>query len=412
MMKSIKTFVVTGVALYALQVSLAVTAQPTLSDPGKSAIAQIAVAATNRGDVPGVVTLIANRDGVIYQGAAGKQDVGRNVAMPPDAIFRIASMTKPVTSVAIMMLLDAGKLNLDDPVTKYLPEFEGRPVVTKFNPADATYETRPAKSVMTIRHLMEHTSGLGYSFTDPTIKRITDVTKKNDPDLPLMQDPGTKWLYSSSTRVLGWIVEKISGEKLDVFLQRQIFDPLKMVDTSYAVPANKVSRVVTMHNRTAGKLVETANAPDQSVAPRGDGGLYSTVQDYSMFVRMFLNGGTLNGVRFLSAKSLQLMVEDPPSGIIMQTQPDADPVRTRPFPIGAGKDKFGLGFQITAADPQYAQFRSPGTLSWGGLNNTHFWIDPKRQIAGIVMMQVLPFYDEASMGVLRGIEAAVYKHLN
>ena len=410
-MQAIVNNILVGSALLAFQVSTAVVAQPVISEAGKAAIAQIATNATNRGDVPGVVTLIVNRAGVIYQSSAGKQDVGRGIAMPPDAIFRIASMTKPVTSAAIMMLMEAGKLNLDDPVSKYLPEYAARPVITKFNPADASYATRPAKSEMTIRHLMEHTSGLGYGFTDPMIKRIVDVTKKTEPELPLAQDPGTKWQYSASTRVLGWIVEKVSGEKLDAFLQNQIFAPLKMVDTGYAVPSGKLSRVVTVHSRTGGKLTETPNGLTQESPVRGDGGLYSTAQDYSRFVRMFLNGGTLDGAKILSAKSVQMMSENPANSIVIQTQPDADPARTRPFPIGEGKDKFGLGFQITAADPRYAQFRSPGSLSWGGINNTHFWIDPKRQIAGIVMMQVLPFYDEASVGVLRGIEEVVYKNL-
>jgi CubicO group peptidase (beta-lactamase class C family) len=409
-----RTFVM-ALALYAANASFAIAtvnaANPMLTDAGKAGIAKVTTAATERGDVPGVVTVIVNRDGVLYEGAAGKQDAARGVAMPPNAIFRIASMTKPVTSVAIMMLVDAGKVKLDDPVSKYLPEFKGRPVMTKFNAADATYETRPAKREITIRHLITHTSGFGYAFTDPTIKKIVDTTKKTEPELPLMQDPGVKWQYSASTRVLGWVVEKVSGEKLDVFLQKQIFEPLKMTDTAHAVPAAKVSRVVTIHGRKNGKLTESPNDPKQEFPVRGDGGLYSTAQDYTRFVRMFLNNGTLDGAKILSAKAVQMMSENPAGGVIMQTQPDANPDRTRPFPVGAGKDKFGLGFQITAADPQYAKYRSPGSLSWGGIYNTHFWIDPKRQIAGIVLMQVLPFYDEASMGVLRGIEEVVYQHL-
>ena len=410
-MKFIGTRFIAIAAMLTAHVSLATAAQPVLSDAGKAAISQVAAAATDRGDVPGVVTMIVNRDGILYEGAAGKQDVARGVAMPPDAIFRIASMTKPVTSVAIMMLVDAGKVKLDDPVSKYLPEFKGRPVIAQFNEADATYTTRPAKREITIRHLMTHSSGLGYAFTNPTIKKIVDTTKKNEPELALLYDPGEKWTYSASTRVLGWVVEKVSGQTLDVYLQKQIFEPLKMIDTAHVVPADKVSRVVTVHSRKGGKLTEAPNDPKQESPIRGDGGLYSTARDYSQFVRMLLNGGTLNGAKILSPKAVQMMSAMPAGGPVMQTQPDANPDRTRPFPIGAGKDKFGLGFQVSAADPQYAKFRSPGSLAWGGINNTHFWIDPKKQIAGIVMMQVLPFYDEASVGVLRGIEEQVYKHL-
>jgi methyl acetate hydrolase len=386
-------------------------ALPVISDTGKSAISKVASAAVTRGEVPGVVTLIVNRGGIIYEGAEGKQDVGRGVALKPDAIFRIASMTKPVTSVAIMMLVDSGKVKLDDPVSKYLPEFKGRPVIAKFNEADATYTTRPAKREITIRHLMSHSSGLGYAFTNPTIKKIVDTTKKTEPELALLHDPGEKWTYSASTRVLGWVVEKVSGQTLDVYLRTQIFEPLKMTDTGHVVPAEKVARVVTVHSRKDGKLSEAPNDPKQESPVRGDGGLYSTAQDYGRFVRMLLNGGTLDGAKILTPKAVQMMSTMPAGGPVMQTQPDANPERTRPFPMGAGKDKFGLGFQVSAADPKYAKFRSAGSLAWGGINNTHFWIDPKRQIAGIVLMQVLPFYDDACVGVLRGIEEQIYKHL-
>lgn len=408
-MKPITTWLLAVTVLLAVRVDAA--GLPVLSDAGKAAITEVGAAATAKGDVPGVVTLIVNRDGVIYEGAQGKQDVAKGLAMKPDAIFRIASMTKPVTSVALMMLVDAGKVGLDDPVSKYLPEFKSRPVIAKFNEADASYTTRPAKREITIRHLLTHSSGLGYAFTNPTIKKIVDATKKNEPDLPLLHDPGEKWTYSAATRVVGWVVEKVSGEKLDVYLQKQIFEPLKMVDTAHVVPAAKVSRVVTVHSRKGGKLTEAPNDPKQESPVRGDGGLYSTAQDYARFVRMLLNGGTLDGAKILSPKAVQMMSAMPADGPVMQTQPDANPDRTRPFPIGAGKDKFGLGFQVSAADPQYAAFRSPGSLAWGGINNTHFWIDPKRQIAGIVLMQVLPFYDEASVGLLRGVEGQVYRHL-
>ncbi len=413
-MQTLRIYLMTALtifAMFAVSANAAAPARPLLSDAGKAEISKVTAAATERGDVPGVVTMIVNRDGVIYQGAAGKQDVARRVAMPPDAIFRIASMTKPVTSVAIMMLVDAGKVKLDDPVSKYLPDFKARPVIAKFNEADASYETRPAKREITIRHLLTHSSGLGYAFTNPTIKKIVDATKKTEPELPLLHEPGEKWTYSASTRVLGWVVEKVSGQPLDVYLRTQIFEPLKMVDTWHVVPADKVSRVVTVHSRKGGKLTEAPNDPKQESPVRGDGGLYSTAQDYSRFVRMLLNGGTLDGAKILSPKAVQMMSAMPAGGPVMQTQPDANPDRTRPFPVGAGKDKFGLGFQVSAADPKYAKFRSPGSLAWGGINNTHFWIDPKKQIAGIVMMQVLPFYDEASLGVLRGVEEVVYKHL-
>src|SRR5580700_6355290 len=203
-----------------------------LSDAGKVALSRQLSDAVNRGDTPGVVALIVDRDNVLYEGAAGKLDVAHNIAMPVDAIFAIASMTKPVTSVAIMMLLEEGKLGLDDPVSRYLTGFDNLRVITAFNEKDATYETRPAKRPMTIRHLLTHTAGIGYGFSNPIEFRLTEATKKDESELPLLNDPGDKWNYGASTRVLGMIVEKITGVPLETWFQQHIFRPLGMVDTS------------------------------------------------------------------------------------------------------------------------------------------------------------------------------------
>ena len=389
-------------------------AAPVLSDAGKAELARYSGDAVGRGAMPGVVTLVLNRDGILYENASGKLDVARKSELYMDAIFRIASMTKPITTTAVMMLVDEGKVKLDDPVAKYLPAFENRPVIDKFNKGDASYSTRPAKRPITIRHLLSHTSGLGYAFSDPTVLQIVNATMKAEPDLPLLQDPGDKWTYSAATRVAGFVVEKVSGQPLDVFLRTRIFEPLKMLDTAHVVPASKVARVITVHSRKSGQggtLSEAPNEPVQESVVRGDGGLYSTARDYSRFLRMLLNGGTLDGAKILSPQSVALMGQNQIGDIFVQTQPDALPERTKPFPIGAGKDKFGLGFQIQAADPQYAKYRSPGSLSWAGINNTHFWIDPKRQVAAIVLMQVLPFYDDDAIKVLRDIEEIVYRNL-
>jgi methyl acetate hydrolase len=370
--------------------------------------------AVGRGDTPGVVALVVGREGVLYEGAAGKLDVARNVAMPVNAIFSIVSMTKPVTSVAIMMLFEEGKLKLDDPVSKYLTGFNNLRVITKFNQKDATYETRPAKRPMTIRHLLTHTSGIGYRFSNPIENRLTEATKKGEWELPLLSDPGDKWTYGASTRVLGMIVEKITGMPLEAYYQQRIFKPLGMVDTSYAVPAAKQSRVPTQHSRVNGLLQEQPPAaiPSTPTAPfRGDVGLYSTVQDYGKFVRMLLNGGRLGSAKILSENSVKMMGENNIGSIFVELQPDADKLRTRSFPLGAGRDKFGLGFQIASSDPQYAGFRSPGSMSWAGIYNTEFWIDPVKHIGGVQMMQVLPFYDDGAIRTLRDFEGLVYQNL-
>jgi CubicO group peptidase (beta-lactamase class C family) len=384
------------------------------SDAGKAALSKQMDDAVSRGDTPGVVEIVVDREGVLYEGAAGKFDVGKNVPMPTNAIFVIASMTKPVTSVAIMMLLEQGKLKLDDPVSKYLTGYDDLQVITKFNDADATYETRPAKTKMTIRHLLSHTSGIGYGFTNPIENKLTAKTKKGEWELPLLDDPGTKWNYSASTRVLGFIVEKVTGEGLESWYQQHIFKPLGMVDTSFAVAADKQSRIPTNHSRFTGTMVEAARTPVPSTpAPpyRGDGGLYSTVEDYARFVRMLLNDGTLGSAKILTPASVKLMGQNAIGAIFVERQPDADKQRTKPFPLGAGKDKFGLGFQIASNDPAMAKFRSPGSLSWAGIFNTEFWIDPVKHIGAVQMMQVLPFYDDGAIRTLRDFEELVYKNL-
>ncbi len=382
------------------------------TDAWRSDISQQLAAAVGRGDTPSVVALVVNRDHVLYEGAFGKFDVARNVAMPVNAIFQIASMTKPVTSVAIMMLLEEGKLKLDDPVSKYLSGYDNLRVITTFNEQDATYDTRPARRTMTIRHLLTHTSGIGYAFTSPIEYRLTQATKKSEWELPLLSDPGDKWNYSASTRVLGFIVEKVTGTPLETWYQEHIFKPLGMVDTSYAVAADKQSRVPTSHSRFTGTMVEQPRTPIPSTpAPpfRGDGGLYSTAQDYGKFVRMLLNGGRLGPVKILSERSVKMMGENNIGTIFVEQQPDADKGRTKPFPLGAGKDKFGLGFQLASNDPQYARFRSPGSMSWAGIFNTEFWVDPVKHIGAVQMMQVLPFYDDGAIRTLRDFEELVYR---
>jgi methyl acetate hydrolase len=287
-------------------------------------------------------------------------------------------------------------------------------VISKFNPADATYETRPAKTVMTIKHLLAHTSGIGYSFTNPIEYALVAKTNKGEWELPLLDDPGTKFNYSASTRVLGFIVEKVTGSPLEPWYQEHIFAPLGMVDTSWAVAADKQARLAPQFTRANGRMepLPKATVPTTPTAPfRGDGGLYSTVDDYSKFVRMLLNEGTLGSAKILSPASVALMGQNAMGSIFVELQPDANTQRTKPFPLGAGKDKFGLGFQIAADDPAVKGFRSPGSLSWAGIFNTEFWVDPVRKIGAVHMMQLLPFYDDGAIRALRGFEETVYREL-
>ena len=386
------------------------SAAPSLPSEGATALTTFLKSATDRGDVPGVAVAVVDKNGVLYNEAFGTSSTLKNTPMAKDTIFNMASMTKPVTSAAIMMLVDERKLTLDDDVAKYLPKWKDPLVISKFNEADATYETRPAKRPITIRHLLTHTSGIGYGFSSPMLAKIIEKTKKNELDLPLLFDPGESWAYGASTRVLGHVVEAVSGQKIDVFLQARILGPLGMNDTSYLVPAAKYPRVVAVNARNAGGKFEERPMPATLPATvQGDGGLYGTAGDYGLFLRMLLNRGTLNGKRILSEQSVKTMLEPSTGAVVVKEQQSSNPSLSRNFPVGAGKDKWGLGFQL-AAD-KLPNRRSPGSGTWAGIFNTHFFIDPSREVGVIVMMQTLPFYDEASMKVYAGVEEAVYKNL-
>jgi CubicO group peptidase (beta-lactamase class C family) len=261
---------------------------------------------------------------------------------------------------------------------------------------------------------LTHTSGIGYGFSSPIVARLQEGNEKAEWELPLLHDPGERWTYSASTRVLGLVVEKISGESLESYFQEHIFVPLGMVDTSFAVPAAKQSRVITVYTHAEGQFQQQVGGtvPSTPTPPfRGDGGLYSTAHDYGRFMQMLLNRGRLGNVKILSANSVAQMSRNQIGAVFVSLQPAADATFTRPFPLGAGRDKFGLGFQVTAPSDDGSKHRSPGSLSWAGIFNTEFWIDPKRGVGGVLLMQYLPFYDEAALRTLREFEAAVYEYL-
>jgi methyl acetate hydrolase len=386
-----------------------VSAAPTLPQQGIASISAVLTAAVDRGDIPGVVVAVVNKDGVLYHEAFGKSSTLANTPMAKDTIFNMASMTKPVTSIAIMMLADEGKLKLDDDVAKFLPKWKDPQVFVKFND-DGTIASRPAKRAMTIRHLLTHTSGIGYGFSNPTLGKMIAATKKGELDQPLLFDPGDSWAYGASTRVLGHVVEQISGQKLDAFFDDRILKPLAMHDTGYAVPPANYDRVVAVNTRGAdGKFVERPKPAKVASQVGGDGGLYGTAGDYGQFLRMLLNRGSMNGKRFLAERTVKTIFENHMGGVLVSEQQSTNPALSKNFPLGAGKDRWGLGFQLAAE--RLPNRRSPGSGTWAGINNTHFVIDTRREIGIIVMTQVLPFYDDAMMKVYAGVEEAVYKHL-
>jgi len=383
--------------------------------PGADALERVLTSAVERGDTPGLVGLVVNRDGVLFQGAAGQLDVASGTPMTTDAIFNIASMTKPVTSVAAMMLVERGMLGLDDPVSMYLAGFDALEVLSgDVDQETGEFEAAPAENTMTVRHLLAHTSGIGYAFANSNVARLQQGTQLAEWEIPLLSEPGTQWNYSASTRVVGLIVEQLSGQDLETFFQQEIFEPLGMTDTSFAVPADKAARLPTLHVRGAdGSLQEGPNgAPAVPTPPfGGDGGLYSTAHDYGLFMRMLLGGGALGEARILSEDSIAQMGDNQIGDIFVELQEAANPALTKPFPLGAGNDKFGLGFQLTGPSTSDGPQRSPGSMAWAGLFNTEFWVDPTEQVAATLLMQVLPFYDDGAIRALSEFEAAVYGDL-
>jgi methyl acetate hydrolase len=361
-------------------------------------------------DLPGVVAMATDRQRVLYQGAFGIADIATGRALTADALFRIASMTKAITSTAAMQLVEQGRFGLDDPVEKYLPAFARLQVFETFDGATGAYRLRPATRIATVRHLMTHTSGLGYGFTNATVRDFKPRAGEDYPVGPLVFEPGERWLYGTSTDWLGKLVEAVSGRPLDEYFRLRILEPLGMADTFYNVPADKQARLVAVHHRRAGgTIVKEPTQPAPTVsAIVGGGGLSSTASDYIRFVRMILNDGQLDGVRILKADTVEAMSRNQIGTIGVPALTTALPERSDDFSFVAdGRDKWGLGFLITA--DQVGGKRSAGSLSWGGIYNTYFWIDRTRGVAGVIMTQFLPFADRKALAVYDTFERGVYQ---
>lgn len=381
--------------------------------PGSAEIDASLRGAVERKDVPGVVALVTDGQRTLYQGAFGVADVATGRPLTNDAMFRIASMTKPITSVALMQLVEQGKIALDDPASKYLPELADLKVILSFEPATGAYKVRPASRPATVRHFLTHTSGLAYPFTSEIWRDLKPPAGETYPfGGPLLFDPGERWHYSTSTDVCGKLVEAVSGKKLEDYFRENIFVPLKMNDTYYNVPEAKGPRMVAQQQRAGermdGAIVLQQPQPGLTIAaPVGGGGLASTAEDYGRFMRMFLNGGELEGARILKAETVALMGQNHIGAVSVPALKSALP-RSADFTfIADGRDKWGLGFLITV--DQVPGKRSPGSLSWGGINNTFFWIDPAKGIGGVIMMQYLPFADAKALAVYDAFERGAYQ---
>ncbi len=354
-----------------------------------------------KGEIPGAVVLVARNGKVAYLESFGVRDPDTKAPMRADTIFRIASMTKPFTSLAIMMLAEEGKLSIADPASKYLPQFKDLKVGVVKRSADGkdAVELEPVRSPMTVQDLLRHTSGLTYgaaganllkqayvdakasSADDTNEQLITKLSK-----LPLVYQPGTTWEYSVSTDVLGRIVEVVSGMPLDRFVAERIAGPLKLPDTGFHAAASQADRGARPQRE--GPRNEIPRVPlvtSDAAYKSGGGGMVSTIADYARFCQFWLNGGELDGVRLVSRKTIELMTSDHlPPGTAM----GADMMRFEALMPGPGMGQgFGLGFAVRTDAGRNPLHGSQGDYFWGGAYGTYFWIDPKEKLFAVLMMQ-------------------------
>jgi methyl acetate hydrolase len=376
--------------------------------------------AVEAGEVPGVVALAATPDQVLYEGAFGRRDLGEATAMTADTIFRIASMTKAVTSIAAMQLVEAGRIELDQPISRVLPELAAPHVLAGFDAAGKP-RLRPARRPITLRHLLTHTAGFGYEMLNSDLIRYihrtatpsTSTGKLASLNLPLLFDPGERWEYGISIDWVGRVVEAVSGASLDLYFREHIFAPLGMKDSGFELSPEQSARLARVHQRQAdGSLQPLAidMPPPRPEFWAGGGGLYSTGPDYLRFLQMVLNRGHLGDARLLRPETVAAMAANQTGELDAGIMRTAMPERTNDFALFAGmRCQWGLGWMITPF--QGPNGRSAGSLTWGGIFNSYYWIDPMKQVAGVILAQFLPFADPRALAVSAGFERRVYEAL-
>ncbi len=366
-------------------------------------------------EIPGAVAIICRNGTIVYHKAFGSADNTAGRGMKTDDIFRIASMSKAVTSTAVMMLWEEGLFQLDDPISKYIPEFKNPTVLDSLNMSDMTYTTKPAGKEITIRHLLTHTSGLGYGIIDgdPRFKAIykkagivdlftTEPVKIGDnikklAKLPLHHVPGEKFVYSEGLDVLGYFIEVISGMPFDVYLKTHIFDPLSMSDTYFYLPEAKANRLVKIQTKTGDNWTSFKDDfydPDYPIKGAkaffsGGAGLSSTAKDYATFLHMYLNNGELNGKRLLSRKTVESIMMNQVGELLGGAKADQNYGLAFGLVTEKGQSKGGLG--------------SEGLFTWGGYFNTYYFADPKERIIGVLMKQTQKINDNNHSGRFKAL---------
>ncbi|WP_448540143.1 serine hydrolase domain-containing protein [Roseiflexus sp.] len=376
-------------------------------------------AAVERGDVPGVVAVVVDRKGVLYEGAFGKRNLTTGEPMTPDTVCWIASMTKAITGACTMQLVEQGKLDLDAPAEQWVPMLKEAQVLEGWDD-EGKPKLRPPTRPITLRQLLTHTAGFSYEFWNADILRYQEVMgvpniasgKIAALKTPLLFDPGERWEYGISIDFAGLAVEAVSGKKLSAYMQDHLLSPLGMNDTAFKIRPDMRARLATIHARGE----DGALAPIEFELPQdpefdlGGGGLYGTAGDYARFVRMVLNRGELDGVRVLDAETVDLMCQNAIGDLRVTPMKTVMPQFSNDAEFFPGLPKgWGVTWQVNLEPAPTG--RSAGSLQWAGIANSYFWIDPVRGIGGVYMTQILPFADTKSLPLFEAFETEVYRAL-
>ena len=412
-----RTFLKGAAAAGGLAAGPFVMRRPAWSQNGLKGIDTIFGQAVESGAMPGIIAVAATDGGMLYEGAFGKRELGKDAPMTLDTVVWIASMTKAITSTAAMQLVEQGKLNLESPASEVVSDLAAAKVLEGFN-ADGKPRLRAPTRAITLKHLLTHTAGFGYDIWDPALVKYQAATdtpgigscKNKALTTPLMFDPGDRWEYGISIDWVGKMVETTSGEKLDQYFQKNIFGPLGMKDTSFKISPSQRARLASIHQRDD----KGALAPIQFELPQepeffmGGGGLYGTAPDYLIFAQMIMRGGTLKGAQVLRPETVALMSQNHLGLLNIGPLKTAIPALSNDVELFPGMTKkWGLSFLINSQPAPTG--RSAGSLAWAGLANTYFWIDSPRQVCGVFLSQVFPFWDRTAIDLLGKFETEVYR---
>lgn len=372
---------------------------------------RVLASAVASGQIPGAVAIAVDRGGVTYAGALGTRGVGDERAMAVDTLFNIASMTKPVTAVAAMQLVEQGQLALDAPVAALLPALGAIQVLDGFDAAGAPV-LRPPRRSITLRHLLTHTAGFAYPLWNRELARYRAHLGGTIPwlEAPLARDPGERWEYGTNIDWVGRLIERVAGCELEEYFRARILDPLGMSDTSYTLTPARRARRAVLHRRSPDGAPHAiaSDPPDRPENCNGGGGLFSTAPDYGRFLRMFLNDGTLDGARVLRQETVAEMVRNQIGELAVEVLPTTEPGVSNDVELLPGIPKtWGLAGYVSGADAPTG--RGAGSWAWGGIHNTYFWVDPAARVAGAIFTQILPFADGPVLHAFEQLERAVYQ---